>query len=148
MLTRPLFSPVAPSYLSARSVHTSAPVAARDPVATPDMSAYRVKNAAANRNFSYFMIGSFGALTAVAAKSAVVDVVSTLSASADVLALAKIEVAMASIPEGKNVVVKWRGKPVFIRHRTPDEIDEANAVDAASLRDPQTDADRTQNPEW
>jgi ubiquinol-cytochrome c reductase iron-sulfur subunit len=37
---------------------------------------------------------------------------------------------------------------VFIRHRTPDEIDEANAVDVKSLRDPETDTDRTQRPEW
>lgn len=49
---------------------------------------------------------------------------------------------------GKNLIVKWRGKPVFIRHRTPDEIDEANAVDAKTLRDPQTDEERTKRPEW
>jgi ubiquinol-cytochrome c reductase iron-sulfur subunit len=94
------------------------------------------------------MVGTMGVLTAAASKSVVVDLVGTLSASADVLALAKIEVSMASIPEGKNVVVKWRGKPVFIRHRTADEIAEANKVDVKSLRDPQTDADRIQEPEW
>lgn len=49
---------------------------------------------------------------------------------------------------GKNLIVKWRGKPVFIRHRTADEIDEANAVDVKTLRDPETDTDRTQRPEW
>jgi ubiquinol-cytochrome c reductase iron-sulfur subunit len=49
---------------------------------------------------------------------------------------------------GKNLIVKWRGKPVFIRHRTADEIEEARAVDIKSLRDPQTDEDRTQRPEW
>ena len=41
-----------------------------------------------------------------------------MSASADVLALAKIEVKLSDIPEGKNVTFKWRGKPLFIRHRT------------------------------
>jgi len=71
-----------------------------------------------------------------------------MSASADVLALAKVEVEMASIPEGKNAIIKWRGKPVFIRHRTPDEIDEANSVDVKSLRDPESDEARTQKPEW
>jgi len=40
-----------------------------------------------------------------------------MSASADVLALAKIEIKLADIPEGKNVTFKWRGKPLFIRHR-------------------------------
>lgn len=49
---------------------------------------------------------------------------------------------------GKNLIVKWRGKPVFIRHRTPDEIEEANSVDVKSLRDPETDEQRTQRPEW
>jgi ubiquinol-cytochrome c reductase iron-sulfur subunit len=49
---------------------------------------------------------------------------------------------------GKNLIVKWRGKPVFIRHRTADEIDEANQVDVKSLRDPQTDDERIQRPEW
>jgi len=60
------------------------------------------------RNVSYFMVGSMGVLSAAAAKSTVVDLVTTLSASADVLALAKLEVSMASIPEGKNVIVKVR----------------------------------------
>ena len=49
---------------------------------------------------------------------------------------------------GKNLIVKWRGKPVFIRHRTPDEIQEAEAVDVKTLRDPQTDEDRVKRPEW
>ncbi|KAJ1966880.1 ubiquinol--cytochrome-c reductase catalytic subunit rip1, partial [Dimargaris verticillata] len=71
-----------------------------------------------------------------------------LSASADVLALAKVEVDLNAIPEGKNVIIKWRGKPVFVRHRTPEEIEEANQIDISSLRDPQTDADRVKQPEW
>ena len=71
-----------------------------------------------------------------------------MSASADVLAQAKVEVDLATIPEGKNVIIKWRGKPVFIRHRTQDEIDEANKVNVSSLRDPETDDDRVQKPEW
>ena len=43
---------------------------------------------------------------------------------------------------------RWRGKPVFIRHRTPDEIEEANSVDISILRDPQKDSDRVKKPEW
>jgi len=94
------------------------------------------------------MIGSTGLLAASAAKSTVTSFLATMSASADVLALAKVEVEMASIPEGKNAIIKWRGKPVFIRHRTPDEIDEANSVNVKSLRDPESDEARTQKPEW
>lgn len=51
-----------------------------------------------------------------------------MSASADVLAQAKVEIDLGAIPEGKNVIIKWRGKPVFIRHRTEDEIKEAESV--------------------
>ena len=71
-----------------------------------------------------------------------------MSASADVLAQAKVEVDLATIPEGKNVIIKWRGKPVFIRHRTADEIKEAEDTKWEALRDPQPDADRVKKPEW
>lgn len=71
-----------------------------------------------------------------------------MAASADVLAMAKVEVDLAAIPEGKNVIIKWRGKPVFIRHRTSAEIEEANKVNISSLRDPQADEDRVKKPEW
>lgn len=47
-----------------------------------------------------------------------------------------------------QVIIKWRGKPVFIRHRTQAEIDEANKVNIQALRDPQADDDRVQKPEW
>lgn len=94
------------------------------------------------------MVGSMGLVAASGAKSAVSDFLATMSASSDVLALAKVEVDMNSIPEGKNAIIKWRGKPVFVRHRTKDEIDEANAVDVSKLRDPQKDSDRVKRPEW
>jgi ubiquinol-cytochrome c reductase iron-sulfur subunit len=47
-----------------------------------------------------------------------------------------------------KVIVKWRGKPVFIRHRTADEIKEAESVKVETLRDPQKDEDRVKKPEW
>ena len=71
-----------------------------------------------------------------------------MSASADVLAQAKVEIDLAAIPEGKNVIIKWRGKPVFVRHRTGDEIKEAEDTDWQKLRDPQPDGDRVKKPEW
>ncbi|KAK5779773.1 ubiquinol--cytochrome-c reductase catalytic subunit RIP1 PWA37_000986 [Arxiozyma heterogenica] len=101
-----------------------------------------------SRVYTYFMVGSLGLLSSAGAKSTVETFISSMSASADVLAMAKVEVDLAAIPEGKNVVVKWQGKPVFIRHRTPHEIQEANSVDVSALKDPQTDADRVQKPEW
>lgn len=58
-----------------------------------------------------------GMTGAYCAKTVVTDLVMSMSASADVLALAKIEIKLGDIPEGKNVTFKWRGKPLFIRHR-------------------------------
>eukprot|EP00959_Pyramimonas_sp_CCMP1952_P068520 1430098-Pyramimonas_sp.AAC.1 len=68
-------------------------------------------------------------------------------ASKDVLALANVEVDISAIPIGSTVTIKWRGKPVFIRHRTPDEIAKEGNVNVTSLRDPQTDAERAVQPE-
>ncbi|KAK6205506.1 ubiquitin-protein ligase [Scheffersomyces amazonensis] len=115
----------------------------------PDYSTYlNSKGQDGARNISYFMVGSLGLLSAAGAKSTVEAFLSSFAASADVLAMAKVEVKLGAIPEGKNVIIKWQGKPVFIRHRTPDEIEEANQVDIKSLRDPQNDADRVIKPEW
>lgn len=71
-----------------------------------------------------------------------------MSASADVLALASAEFDVGGIAEGTTLTVKWRGKPVFIRHRTEDEIAREAAVNLSTLRDPQADADRAQDPKW
>lgn len=85
---------------------------------------------------------------AYAAKSVVTQFISTMSASADVLALAKIEIKLSDIPEGKSVTFKWRGKPLFIRHRTADEISAETGVQLTSLRDPQHDNERVKHPSW
>lgn len=76
---------------------------------------------------------------AYAAKAVVSQFISSMSASADVLALAKIEIKLADIPEGKSVTFKWRGKPLFIRHRTGEEISTETSVPISTLRDPQSD---------
>ncbi|KAM4060465.1 ubiquinol cytochrome reductase transmembrane domain-containing protein [Hirsutella rhossiliensis] len=115
----------------------------------PDFGKYMSKSGEdSTKLFSYFMVGAMGAITAAGAKSTVQEFLVNMSASADVLAMAKVEVDLNAIPEGKNVIIKWRGKPVFIRHRTQDEIDQANKVNIASLRDPQSDEDRVKKPEW
>ncbi|KAF4513190.1 hypothetical protein G6O67_000492 [Ophiocordyceps sinensis] len=115
----------------------------------PDFGKYMSKGGeGSNKLFSYFMVGAMGALTAAGAKSTVQEFLVNMSVSADILAMAKVEVDLNAIPEGKNVIIKWRGKPVFVRHRTQDEIDQANKVNIASLRDPQSDEDRVKKPEW
>jgi len=85
---------------------------------------------------------------ASAARLAVIRVVSSMSASADVLALGSLEVPLTNIAEGNTMTVKWRGKPVFIRHRTATEIEEARQTAQSELKDPQQDEDRAQKPEW
>jgi len=52
------------------------------------------------------------------------------------------------VPEGQIITVKWRGKPVFIRHRTDKEIKDAQAVSLAELPDPESDDRRVQKPQW
>ena len=139
-------APSTTSFYQPRLLHTSA--VAKDAPEVPDFSPYRSKSNEANRAMSYFMVGSLGVLSASVAKSAITGFLETMAASADVLALAKTEVELASIPEGKNVIIKWRGKPVFIRHRTADEIQEARSASWTSFRDPESDETRTKKPEW
>lgn len=86
--------------------------------------------------------------TAYGAKAIVRDIVANVAPSADVLAMAKVEVKLSDIPEGKNITIKWRSKPLFIRHRTEAEIDKERSVDLGTLRDPQSDDQRTKKPEW
>lgn len=128
-----------------RFISTS--VARKDAPEVPDFSGYRTKFES-NRTLSYFMVGSLGVISASAAKSSVSEFLQSMAASADILALAKVEVDLATIPEGKNVIIKWRGKPVFIRHRTQGEIEEARTADWKTFRDPQPDEDRVKKPEW
>lgn len=82
----------------------------------PDFKKYTSKaTETGTKGYSYFAIGTMGLITAAGAKSLVSDFLKNMSASADVLALAKVEVAMNEIPEGKNVIIKvseerFRGK--------------------------------------
>ncbi len=89
-----------------------------------------------------------GAAAAVAAGAAVWPFIAQMNPDASTLALSSTEVDIAAIPEGQIVTIKWRGKPVFVRHRTKKEILEAEAVPLAQLPDPQTDQSRVKKPEW
>lgn len=86
---------------------------------------------------------------AVAAGSVVWPFVDQLNPAADTKAMSTTEVDIASVAEGQAITVMWRGKPVFIRHRTAAEIEEAKKVDVAELRDKQADDERfKERPEW
>merc|ERR1712054_66631 len=100
------------------------------------------------RAFSYLVLGGARFIYASAARLIAIKFIASMSASADVLALASTEVDLNNIDEGTSVTVKWRGKPVFVRHRTEGEINSATKVATSSLKDPQDDADRVKTPEW
>jgi len=71
-----------------------------------------------------------------------------MNPDSSVKALASTEVDISQIEPGKSVTVLWRGKPVFIKRRTQEEIDSARSVDLKDLKHPEKDEDRAKNPEW
>jgi ubiquinol-cytochrome c reductase iron-sulfur subunit len=91
------------------------------------------------RDFLYI---ATGAVSAVGAAAAVWPFIDQMNPDASALALASTEVDVSAVAPGQIITVKWRGKPVFIRNRTKDELDKLAAMDVKSLKDPQTDADR------
>jgi ubiquinol-cytochrome c reductase iron-sulfur subunit len=72
----------------------------------------------------------------------------SMNPARDVLALASTEVDISAIAEGQAVTVMWRGKPVFVRHRTAEEIRVARATPLSELKDPQPDQARVQRDQW
>ena len=84
------------------------------------------------RDFLYFATASAGAVTAGAAIWPLVD---QMNPSADVQALSSIRVDVSGVSEGTQLTVKWLGKPVFIRRRTAQEIEDARSVEMADLPD-------------
>ncbi len=84
----------------------------------------------------------------VGAFSLALPLISSMNPSADVLALSSTEVDISGVEVGMGITVTWRGKPVFIRHRTAEEIAEAENTDLGDLPDPQADSDRVVKPEW
>ncbi len=70
------------------------------------------------------------------------SLVSSMNPAKDVLALSSVEVDLTPIQEGQGIVVSWQGKPIFVRHRTKEEITAARDVKANEMPDPVTDAAR------
>lgn len=95
-----------------------------------------------------FLVLTAGAGAAIGAAALAWPLIDSLNPAADTLALASTEVDLTPIEPGQIVTVVWRGKPVFIRHRTEEEIAEAEGVALDKLPDPQPDSDRVQRKEW
>ena len=95
-----------------------------------------------------FLFTATAAAGAVGVGAAIWPVVDQMNPDASVKALASTEVDVSSVNPGKTITVLWRGKPVFIRRRTQEEITEAKSVDLSDLKHPEKDEDRAKNPEW
>ena len=95
-----------------------------------------------------FIFTASYALGAVGVGAAVWPLIDQMNPDASVKALASTEVDISSLEPGQSITVLWRGKPVFIKRRTDEEISEAKKVDLKELPDPEKDEDRAKNPEW
>ena len=95
-----------------------------------------------------FLFTASYAVGAVGVGAVIWPLVDQMNPDASVKALASTEVDVSSVEPGKAITVLWRGKPVFIKRRTPEEIAEARAVKMDDLKDPQKDEDRAKDPEW
>jgi ubiquinol-cytochrome c reductase iron-sulfur subunit len=97
------------------------------------------------REFLYLVTTAVGGLGAAIFAWPLID---SLNPSADVEALSSVDIDLSAVAVGQRITVKWRGNPVFIDHRTPEEIAKAKDVDVSQLRDPQPDEARAKKPEW
>ena len=105
----------------------------------------QVETGETRRDFLYLAAGAMGAVGAGAVAWPLID---SMNPSAEVLALSSTEVDLSPIVEGQRITVTWRGSPVFIDHRTADQITQAEDVAVATLPDPESDADRVLRSEW
>jgi ubiquinol-cytochrome c reductase iron-sulfur subunit len=97
------------------------------------------------REFLTDLTVTFGA---AGAACAAYPFIKSMSPAANVKAQATTTVDISDLEEGMSKTVVWRGKPVFIKYRTPAEITDMKAVDVSELRDPQTDEERVKNEKY
>ena len=95
-----------------------------------------------------FLFTASYALGAVGVGASVWPLIDQMNPDASVKALSSTEVDISSVNSGQTITVLWRGKPVFIRRRTKEEINEAQNVQLEELKDPQKDQDRVKKSEW
>ena len=95
-----------------------------------------------------FLFTASYALGVVGVGAAMWPLIDQMNPDASVKALAITEVDISNIGLGKTITVLWRGKPVFIRRRTEEEISKAQNVNLSELKDPQKDEDRVKKSEW
>lgn len=103
------------------------------------------QHGATRRDFVYLAAGAMAAIGTVAVAWPFID---SMNPAADTLALASIDVDLSPIDVGQGITVTWRGRPLFVRHRTPEEVAEAQAVELGALPDPEPDSARVVETPW
>ncbi len=90
-----------------------------------------------------------GAVAAVGAGAVAWPLINQMNPDASTIAAgAPVELDVGAIAEGQTVKLTWRGKIIFVTHRTKQEIEDARNVQLSQLPDPQSDEQRTKKPEW
>jgi ubiquinol-cytochrome c reductase iron-sulfur subunit len=105
-------------------------------------------NKSGKKNRRDFLFTASYTVGAIGLGAAIWPFIDQMNPDKSVKALATTEVDISQIQPGKAVTVLWRGKPVFIKRRTPDEIAEARKVKLDDLPHPEKDADRVKKEEW
>ena len=95
-----------------------------------------------------FIFTATYAVGAVGVGATVWPLIDQMNPDASVKALASTEVDISNVEKGQSITVLWRGKPVFIRRRTDEEIAKARDVNIDELKHPEKDEDRAKDPEW
>ncbi|KAK2196268.1 bifunctional Rieske iron-sulfur protein/Ubiquinol-cytochrome c reductase [Babesia duncani] len=116
----------------------------------PDFREYRLPHGVDRRPAIYLITASAMFFILAFGRSIFCKVVHFFWISKDVIASGSVEVNVSQMLPGDQITVKWRSKPVFIKRRTPEEIERARRDDAIidTMRDPELDSDRHVNPEW
>lgn len=112
---------------------------------TPSMTSPQIGDSESGVRRRDFIHVATGAFFAAGGAMVAWPLVNQMNPAADTLAMSKVEVDISKLTMGQAMKVKWQGKPVFIRFRTPEEIAKSKAVVLSELRDPQSDAERVKS---
>ena len=109
------------------------------------MDRNNIKEKTTRRDFIYTLTATLGA---VGAGATIWPIVTQMNPDSSVKALSSIEVDISKIEKGKEITVMWRGKPVFIKRRTPEEVKSAESINIKDLKHPEDDKIRVKKSEW
>ena len=112
-----------------------------------DLKDNKLSNSVDEEKRDFLFITTAGLAVAGGAVTAF-SLINTMNPAKDVLALSTTEVDLAPIEEGQSLTVMWRGKPIFIRHRTAEEIRTASNTSVNDLKHMASDESRVKNPKW